>query len=192
MGRMVSVIDTVAAVAGLGVVSPTREEFHQLAADRRVIPVVRRVLADAETPVGVYRKLAQGRPNTFLLESAENGRSWSRWSFVGVNSPAVLTERDGAAHWTGTRPAGLPAEGDPLDVAARDRADACTPTRCPACPRSPAAWSASSATTRSAASSGCPTSPRTTSSCPSSPCCWPPTSPPWTTTRAPSRSSPTP
>jgi anthranilate synthase component 1 len=116
MGRMVSVIDTVAAVAGLGVVSPSREEFHELASERRVIPIVRRVLADAETPVGVYRKLAQGRPNTFLLESAENGRSWSRWSFVGVYSPAVLTERDGAAHWAGTRPAGLPAEGDPLDV----------------------------------------------------------------------------
>jgi anthranilate synthase component 1 len=116
MGRMVSVIDTASAVSGLGVISPSREEFRQLAAQRRVIPVVRRVLADAETPVGVYRKLAQGRPNTFLLESAENGRSWSRWSFVGVASSAVLTERDGRAHWAGTRPVGLPAEGDPLDV----------------------------------------------------------------------------
>ena len=48
-------------------VSPTREEFRQLAAERRVIPVVRRVLADAETPVGVYRKLAGDRPGTFLL-----------------------------------------------------------------------------------------------------------------------------
>ncbi len=113
---MVSVIDTAAAASGLGVISPSREEFRHLAAERRVIPVVRRVLADAETPVSVYRKLAQGRPNTFLLESAVNGHSWSRWSFVGVRSPAVLTERDGGAHWTGTRPVGLPAEGDPLDV----------------------------------------------------------------------------
>ena len=60
----------------LGAVRPTRDEFAELAADRRVIPVVRRVLADAETPVGVYRKLAAGRPGTFLFESAENGRSW--------------------------------------------------------------------------------------------------------------------
>ncbi len=110
------VIDTIPSVRGLGVVSPTLDEFRELATERRVIPVVRRVLADAETPVGVYRKLARGRPNTFLLESAENGRSWSRWSFVGVDSPAVLTERDGAAHWTGTLPVGLPAEGTPLDV----------------------------------------------------------------------------
>jgi anthranilate synthase component I len=113
---MVSVIDTASAAAGLGVISPSRADFRRLAAERRVIPVVRRLLADAETPVGVYRKLAQGRPNTFLLESAENGRSWSRYSFVGVNSPAVLTERNGTAHWTGTRPVGLPSEGDPLDV----------------------------------------------------------------------------
>jgi anthranilate synthase component 1 len=124
MGCMVSVVDVDAAAGlvapGLGVVSPSRAEFRELARQRRVIPVVRRVLADAETPVGVYRKLAQGRPNTFLLESAENGRSWSRWSFVGVNSPAVLTERGGVAHWTGTRPVGLPGEddtdGDPLEV----------------------------------------------------------------------------
>ncbi|MPZ81142.1 MAG: anthranilate synthase component I [Actinophytocola sp.] len=113
---MVSVINAAKAVGGLGVVSPTRDEFHQLAAERRVIPVVRRVLADAETPVGVYRKLAQGRPKTFLLESAENGRSWSRWSFVGVDSSAVLTERDGEACWVGTVPDGLPSGGDPLQV----------------------------------------------------------------------------
>src|SRR5262245_57447149 len=86
-----------AASRGMGAITPTREEFHQLAAGRRVIPVVRRVLADAETPVGVYRKLAGDRPGTFLLESAENGRSWSRWSFVGVHSPAALTANGGEA-----------------------------------------------------------------------------------------------
>src|SRR5215469_10960786 len=64
--------------AGLGAVTPTRDEFRALAADRRVIPVVRRLLADDETPLGVYRKLAGSRPNTFLFESAENGQSWSR------------------------------------------------------------------------------------------------------------------
>ncbi|OLF16175.1 anthranilate synthase component I [Actinophytocola xanthii] len=111
---MVSVMGSEGVRRGLGEVGPTREEFHRLAADHRVIPVVRRLLADGETPVGVYRKLAQGRPNTFLLESAENGRSWSRWSFVGVHSTAVLTERDGRAHWAGTRPVGLPETGDPL------------------------------------------------------------------------------
>ncbi|MEU4498156.1 anthranilate synthase component I [Streptomyces sp. NBC_00210] len=92
------------------------ETFRKLAADRRVIPVSRRLLADGDTPVGLYRKLAAERPGTFLLESAENGRSWSRYSFVGVHSAGTLTERDGQAHWLGTPPVGVPVDGDPLEA----------------------------------------------------------------------------
>ncbi|MFJ2177922.1 anthranilate synthase component I [Streptomyces sp. NPDC101062] len=90
------------------------ETFRKLAVDRRVIPVSRRLLADGDTPVGLYRKLAAERPGTFLLESAENGRSWSRYSFIGVRSAATLTERGGRTHWLGTAPVGVPVDGDPL------------------------------------------------------------------------------
>ncbi|MFR9731676.1 anthranilate synthase component I [Saccharopolyspora sp. MS10] len=100
----------------IGCITPARAEFRELAAGRRVIPVVRRLLADDETPVGVYRKLANDRAGTFLFESAENGRSWSRWSFIGVRSAAALTVRDGEACWTGTPPVGLPTGGDPLEA----------------------------------------------------------------------------
>ncbi|WP_024877217.1 anthranilate synthase component I [Saccharomonospora piscinae] len=113
---MVTAQTSPAGTRGLGEVSPGRDDFRALAGDRRVIPVVRRLLADADTPVALYRKLAGDRPGTFLLESAENGQSWSRWSFIGVNSPAALTVRDGRAVWTGTPIAGLPTEGDPLSV----------------------------------------------------------------------------
>jgi anthranilate synthase component 1 len=101
---------------GLGSVSPTRSEFRTLAEGRRVIPVVRRLLADGETPVGIYRKLAADRPGTFLFESAVNGQSWTRWSFIGVHSPATLTVRDGKAVWRGKPPTGLPVDGDPMTV----------------------------------------------------------------------------
>ncbi|KRV50170.1 anthranilate synthase [Wenjunlia vitaminophila] len=97
-----------------GNVTPDLESFRKLARDRRVIPVTRRFLADGDTPVGLYRKLAGERSGTFLLESAENGRSWSRYSFVGVRSSATLVERDGQAHWLGTPPVGVPTGGDPL------------------------------------------------------------------------------
>ena len=96
--------------------SPDLETFRQLAKSRRVVPVTRRLLADGETPVGIYRKLAAGRTGTFLLESAEHGRVWSRYSFVGVRSRATLTERDGAAHWLGEPPVGVPVDGDPLQA----------------------------------------------------------------------------
>ncbi|KAA6222457.1 anthranilate synthase component I [Streptomyces albofaciens JCM 4342] len=97
-----------------GTATPDLENFRTLAKDRRVIPVTRRLLADGDTPVGLYRKLAAERPGTFLLESAENGRTWSRYSFIGVRSAATLTVRDGQAHWLGTPPVGVPTDGDPL------------------------------------------------------------------------------
>ena len=50
--------------------SPTLEEFRKLAVERRVIAVYRRLLADAETAIGLYRKLARNRSGTYLLESA--------------------------------------------------------------------------------------------------------------------------
>ncbi|MEU7815713.1 anthranilate synthase component I [Pseudonocardia sp. NPDC049154] len=106
--------------AALGAVSPTRDEFRALAENHRVIPVTRRLLADDESPVGVYRKLAapdgRARPGTFLFESAENGRSWSRWSFVGARSAASLTTVDGRIRWTGEVPDHLPTEGDVLEA----------------------------------------------------------------------------
>jgi len=80
--------------------TPDRDEVVRRLATEPVVPVIRRLLADGETPVGLYRKLAGG-PGTFLLESAEAGRSWSRYSFVGVRCPAMLTERDGCTQWSG-------------------------------------------------------------------------------------------
>lgn len=90
------------------------ETFLDLAADHRVVPVTRKVLADSETPLSAYRKLAGDRPGTFLLESAENGRSWSRWSFIGARSPSALTVTDGQASWWGEVPHGAPVGGDPV------------------------------------------------------------------------------
>ncbi|MCU0266896.1 MAG: anthranilate synthase component I, partial [Actinomycetia bacterium] len=99
-----------------GSVAPDLATFRSLARDRRVIPVTRRLLVDGDTPVGVYLRLAGGRPGTFLLESAEHGRVWSRYSFIGVRSAATLTEVDGVAAWTGTPPVGVPAGGSPLEA----------------------------------------------------------------------------
>ncbi len=92
------------------------EEFRRYAKDNNVIPVYRRVLVDSETPLGLYKKLAKNNPGTFLLESAEHGGVWSRYSFIGVRSQTTLTERDGKADWLGTPPAGVPQGMDPLQA----------------------------------------------------------------------------
>jgi len=98
----------------LGETSPSRAEFAAL--DQPMVPVTRRLLADGETAVGIYRKLAGNRPGTVLLESAEQGKQWSRYSFVGVRSAGVLSERDGAALWLGEQLPGLTDDlpADPL------------------------------------------------------------------------------
>ena len=97
-------------------ITTSREAFRALAAEHRFVPVTRKVLADSETPLSAYRKLAANRPGTFLLESAENGRSWSRWSFIGAGAPSALTVRDGEAAWLGVTPQDAPCGGDPLQA----------------------------------------------------------------------------
>ena len=76
-----------------------------------MVPITRTLFADAETPVGVYRKLGAGRSGTFLLESAEPGASFSRWSFVGVRAAACLggRRRRGGVDRARSRPASPPA-----------------------------------------------------------------------------------
>ena len=91
-------------------------EFREYARTFNVIPVAASFLADNETPLTLYSKLAENRENTFLLESAEHGGAWSRYSFIGVSSEATLTERDGLATWLGTMPAGAPVGIDPLEA----------------------------------------------------------------------------
>ena len=92
------------------------EEFRNYATEFNVIPVSRRLLADGNTPVGIYQKLAKNKENTFLLESAEHDGTWARYSFIGVRSEATLSEKNGVAYWQGVAPAGAPHGIDPLEA----------------------------------------------------------------------------
>ena len=58
------------------------------------VPVVYEVLADLDTPLSAYLKLADA-PYTYLLESAEGGEKWGRYSIIGLPSPTVLRVADG-------------------------------------------------------------------------------------------------
>jgi anthranilate synthase component 1 len=96
--------------------SMTLETFREYAKKFNVIPVASSFLADNETPLTLYSKLSENRERTFLLESAEHGGAWSRYSFIGVSSEATLTEKNGRATWLGTMPAGAPDGIDPLEA----------------------------------------------------------------------------
>jgi len=68
----------------------TREEFDALAAEGyNRIPMMREVLADLDTPLSTYLKLANG-PYSYLFESVEGGEKWGRYSIIGLPCRTVL------------------------------------------------------------------------------------------------------
>jgi anthranilate synthase component 1 len=75
--------------------SPTLEEARALARDYNVIPVRHTFIDDCETPVSAFLKL-RGRGPAFLLESAEQGQRFGRYSFLGFRPRAIL-EFDGTS-----------------------------------------------------------------------------------------------
>src|SRR5271168_4423876 len=59
--------------------------------------VWRKTVADLETPVAAFLKLAHGQPNAFLLESVEGGAARGRYSIIGMEPDLIWRCRDGRA-----------------------------------------------------------------------------------------------
>ena len=66
--------------------TPTRDEARALAANHKLVPVYREVLADMLTPVRAYSLLRPPGEPGFLLESVEGGERLARYSFIGVQA----------------------------------------------------------------------------------------------------------
>ena len=68
----------------------TPEDFTSLAGQGyNRIPLKREILADLDTPLSTYLKLADG-PYSYLLESVHGGEKWGRYSIIGLPSRTVL------------------------------------------------------------------------------------------------------
>jgi len=72
---------------------PDFETFCNLAKKANFIPVYKEFLADIETPVTAYLKL-KDKGYSFLLESAEGGEKWGRYSFIGCTPILIITYQD--------------------------------------------------------------------------------------------------
>ena len=71
----------------------TPAQFDRYAADGcTLVPVVREVLSDLDTPLSVYLKLADG-PHTYLFESVEGGERFGRYSIIGLPARRVYEFR---------------------------------------------------------------------------------------------------
>ncbi|WP_455197366.1 anthranilate synthase component I [Kaarinaea lacus] len=81
-----------------------KQQFAALAAQGyNRIPLSREVLADLDTPLSTYLKLADG-PYSYLFESVQGGEKWGRYSIIGLPCQSFVevnghkvTVRDGAA-----------------------------------------------------------------------------------------------
>ena len=73
----------------------TFEDFELEAQCGNVVPVVRSVLADLQTPVGAFLRIAGDASYAFLLESIEGGERVARYSFLGAN-PWMVARGQGA------------------------------------------------------------------------------------------------
>ena len=83
--------------------SMTQEQFNSLAGQgHNRIPLMREVLADLDTPLSTYLKLANG-PYSYLFESVQGGEKWGRYSIIGlpcrtvvrISNHNVTVEKDG-------------------------------------------------------------------------------------------------
>lgn len=96
---------------------PSHEQFRELLRTSTVIPVGAKILADTETPVSVLSRFAHDNPDVFLLESAEGGEQWGRYSFMGVSARAnIAVYRNDVVLRQGISEKRIPHGGDPLAV----------------------------------------------------------------------------
>ena len=81
--------------------------------------VWRKTVADLETPVAAFLKLAHGQPNSFLLESVEGGAARGRYSIIGMRPDLIWRCQDGMAsvnrHALSAPHAFVPERRGPLD-----------------------------------------------------------------------------
>jgi anthranilate synthase component 1 len=75
-------------------VTPSLEEVRELAREHTLVPLRHTFIDDCETPVSAYLKL-RGEGPSFLLESAERGQRFGRWSFLGVQPRKLIRLQDG-------------------------------------------------------------------------------------------------
>ncbi len=71
---------------------PSLEDFKRLASQGNLIPIVEEIHFDWETPISAFRKIDDGK-FSFLLESAEGGERWGRYSFLGSGSSLLFRSK---------------------------------------------------------------------------------------------------
>jgi anthranilate synthase component 1 len=70
---------------------PDLETFRHLASEAGLVPVYREIVADLDTPLTIFAKVAAFDSHAFLFESLEGGEKWGRYSFIGFDPLVTFT-----------------------------------------------------------------------------------------------------
>jgi len=74
---------------------PSMERLRQLSGQYAYLPLFTSLYVDTETPITVFKRFEEDSPNCFLLESAEGGERWGRYSFLASNPLAIVRTEKG-------------------------------------------------------------------------------------------------
>ncbi|WP_248925435.1 anthranilate synthase component I [Paenibacillus hamazuiensis] len=77
--------------------TPELKEVIRLSKEYNLIPVVRHLLADTETPIRLFQHFYE-EEHAFLLESVEGGVKWARYSFIGTDPFMHIQAKNGVTH----------------------------------------------------------------------------------------------
>jgi anthranilate synthase component I len=99
--------------------SPSLAAFQGLRGHAGLVPVYRKIIADFDTPLTLFTKVAENQSHVFLFESMEGGEKWGRYSFIGFDPLVTFTSRGDQIETCVFRESGqetVVQTGDPLQA----------------------------------------------------------------------------
>ncbi len=114
---------------------PSLDEFKKLAKKGNIIPVFKEILADLETPVSTYLKLAAKEKYAYLLESVEGGERWGRYSFIAWEPKYIFQSKGNK--FSLTKPGQRPEWTETIDplISLKEIMERFNPVEAPGLPR---------------------------------------------------------
>ncbi|WP_028585452.1 anthranilate synthase component I [Desulfogranum mediterraneum] len=79
---------------------PEKNDFVGMLDSADLVPVHRKIVADLDTPLTIFAKVAGQDPHAFLFESMEGGEKWGRYSFIGMDSLVTFESVKDQVRWT--------------------------------------------------------------------------------------------
>jgi anthranilate synthase component 1 len=98
---------------------PDLVRFSSLLETSQLIPVYTEIVADLDTPLSLFAKVAETHEHIFLFESMEGGEKWGRYSFIGFDPLLTFVSKGNDVTVTEigrSGPVPKVIQGNPLDI----------------------------------------------------------------------------